>query len=650
MSGLLQSVNSTWLRRIEASRKEREPWRKTAEICTNFYQGALGFLWSKEFRAKYFDNLPAPRFKITIAKAFEFVALVGPVVYWDYAQRLVLPHKDVNITPEAFGDPRDPAVMQIYTQFIEDHMIQVNRNKTRNSLMEAYLNYAPKEQPYGGMIEDSRLAVKDALITGRGCLWTTPYSFPGSDRVLTGSFFEPSSRLFVDPDSRKSNLSDATWIARQHVEPYWVVERRFGYKDGELKSALNIKDGQDDDEYSMHYESGKTHELIVWYEVFSKCGIGTRGKGSSRVVHEAFEEKVGDYAYVCVTKGLNHPLNLKEEMLTGNEEEVIQAVNWPVPYYKDNRWPVSVLDFYPMQDGAWPIAPLAPGLGELIFLNVIMSCLMDRIYENSRNIRMILKRAGDEAIREIKSDKFNLTLEMQEAQATNIKELVSYLDMPVVNGDVFALADRVSLQFDKRVGLPDFMYGMNQGGKIMRTAADVHAKSEASSTRPEYMSRCAEKWQSEVANNERICAGWNVKGEHVRQLFGDTGAMLWDSLIANEDPEVYVRSMQCEVVANSSRRPNKEKDFDNMSRLAGYLLPALQASAQQTGDYTAFNDFVKSIGDSMDVDTRQWAVGSMPTNQNVPAGMQQPTEQEMPDMSESVLEQPLLPGMEGEMY
>jgi hypothetical protein len=634
--GLLQTINNEWLRRIDAAHKARQPWERTAELCTNFYQGSVDFMWGDDFRRKYFSNIPSPKFKITISKAFEFVALVGPTVFWDYAQRVVRPFQNIDIQPEAF-EGND----QLFQEVMASYMAEKNKNKTRCSILEAYLNYAQQEQPNGGLVADSQLAVTDALITGRGCLWSYAYSFPGSDRVLTGSFFDKSTNLFIDPDSKTPNFSDAQWIARRHCEPRELVERRFGYKPGTLRtyaSHYSETDGvtNEDDRLTLLRMGGRTEDYIVWFEVFSKCGVGTRGKLQGHALHDAFEEEIGDYAYICVAKGMQHPLNMTEKLLLKDETEVKKALDWPCPYYKDGRWPVSALDFYPSTKGPWPIAPISPGLGELIFLNVIMSCLAGRVWENSRNIKAILKQAGEDAIRELRSNQYDVTLEFNEQVTSNIQEVVSYLQTPSVNGDVFAIIDRISLMFDKRVGLPDFMYGMNQGGKITRVAADVNAKQQAVSVRPEYMSRCVEKWQAEIANNERICAGWNVRGKDVKELFGETVASLWDTLVV-EDPEVFVRNMRCTVVANSTTRPDKQEQFDKLIQLAQYLGPTLQAAAQQSGDYTQWNAFVLELGSVLGIDASNWQIPSAapppPQPQEAPVPMEQSMEQELDPMA-----------------
>lgn len=635
-AGLLQSINSEWLRRIEVARKAREPWSKTAEICTNFYQGSVDFMWGDDFRRRYFSNIPSPKFKITLAKAFEYVALVGPTVFWDYAQRVVRPYSDIDIQADVFGDDA------IYQKVMADYNREKNKNKTRCSLLEAYLNYAQQEQPNGGLVSDSQLAVTDALITGRGCLWTESYSFPGSDRKLTGSFFAPSNRLFIDPDSRMPNFSDATWIARQHIEPRWMVERRFGYKDGALKTGTTLSDDEKEmadmrDDWKLYNARGKTHDMVVWYEVFSKCGVGTRGRNASHMLHDTFESEIGDYAYLCVMKGIDHPLNLRNDILDKEVEEVKAAIDWPCPFYKDSRWPVAVLDFYPNTSGPWPIAPLAPGLGELIFLNVLISCLAGRVWENSRNIKLIMKQAGEEVISEFKSGKYDVLAEVNQQAAQSINELVSYLQTPNVNMDAFQMIELVSTQFDKRVGLTEFMYGMTQGGKVLRTAADVSAKQEAVSIRPQYMSRCVEKWQGEVANLDRLCAGWSVSGADVSDLLGDTCASLWDEMIHNEDPEVYFRGMKCTVVADSTARPNKDQEFDALIQIAQYLGPTMQSNAQATGDYSAWNEFVKALCKVRGIDATAFTIGNMPPPQaQVPPPQEQAPVQEEEVPPESV--------------
>lgn len=639
--GRLKKLTSVWLRKIEQARIAREPFRKTADICRNFYQGSCGFMWEEGFRNKYFANLPAPRFKLTIAKAFELVAITAPSLYWDYPGRTARPYARLNIQPDVFGDPNDPAVQQAYNDFIQRYESQRRVNSTRCSLMEQYLNYSQREQPNGGLVAESRLAITEALITGRGCLWTESYKYPGSERVLTRSVFDSCLRLFIDPQCTKPNLSDCGWIARQHIDDYWDVERRFNLPEGSLKNATSASvvgsaDSVDfgnstrDEYHTLKMAAGGNENKIVWYEIFSRVGVGTRLERFDDALHQAFETVVGDFAYICVAKNVNFPLNFPPSTVNEGDDAIRAALDWPVPIYRDNRWPVSILDFYEAASGPWPLAPVAMGLGELIFLNVIMSCLCDRVYMNSRNIWAVLKEAGDDIMRQIKSDDFNLVLELNGQIHQNVKELVSMIESPPVNFDVFRMIDYVSMLFDKRTGLSDSLYGMNVGGKVARTAADINFKEAATSVRPDWMARRVEDWQTSVANIERIYAGWSVQGKDLVPLFGPDAAQLWDSLISDEDPEVYVREMNMTVEANSIRKPNKFRDNENLARLAQYLIPELSRVAQQ-GDPSALNAFIKSLGDAMEQDVTEWLVPTPP-----PPPQQQP---EMPPPQEMMPEQ-----------
>src|SRR5690606_23593232 len=110
---------------------------------------------------------------------------------------------------------------------------------------ERVLNYLPREQMQKLSIE-GRYAIRDALVSGRGCLWAESYSFPASDRTLAGLFHDNPENLFIDSDCRDAGLKTATWIARKHVNTHWEVERRFNLEEGSLKrySQLSTHDAE----------------------------------------------------------------------------------------------------------------------------------------------------------------------------------------------------------------------------------------------------------------------------------------------------------------------------------------------------------------------------------------------------------------------
>jgi hypothetical protein len=488
--------------------------------------------------------------------------------------------------------------------------------------MSDYLNYTQREQPGGGLKADGQYAVTEALVKGRGVLWCETYRFPGSERYLTGNFFDSVDNLFIDPDAKRPNLTDAQWIARKHCDPYWKVERRFGLKPGTLQSKAQKKtaDRITQHEVEKTPNATATGDLIVWYEVFSKCGVGTRERGVLPSMHKAFEEVIGDFAYICVCDGVDYPLNAPPEKFEeADDEGVLQMFDWPIPFYKDGRWPCAILDFYPNPNSAWPLAPMAMGLGELIFLNTMMSVLCERSYENSRLLIAAIKGHASEAVSKIKGGGMKEVIEMNSEMQQSVNDLIQVIRLPEIGFDLFRMINMVSAMFDKRTGLSELLYGMNPGGAASRTAADINVKSEAASVRPEYMSQQVEDWQSEVANLERIAAGWAINGDDIQPLVGEYGAAMWDELVVNSDPEIFVREMRCTVESNSIRKPNKIRDNENIQRISQFLFPELSKHADITGDTEPLNNFIEDIGSAMDQDTTRWAI---------PSRQQEPSEEE----------------------
>lgn len=608
----LHSLVDVWTTRIAAANEARKPFMETAGICRGFFSGSVDYMWQRSFMTRYMSGLEAPKFQITIAKAFELVSVVGPSLMWENPGRVVKSHDKLIVEPECFGDVNDPAAQQAYMEYLEESDRDRKINKTRNSLMQNYLNYSQREQPMGGLRNASYIAIVEALVAGRGCLYPQTYTFPGSQDVLTGCFRDSVDNLFIDPDCRNADLSDCKWMTRRHEDKYWDVERRFGWKRGSLKKyataeSVDSNVANSGAEGAMWRRAGKTADVIVWYEVFSKCGAGTRLDPILAQYHDAFEQILGDFAYICVVKGMPCPLNLSHDFIESEqttEDDILRVMDWPVPYYRDGRWPVAILDFYVQPNDPWPMAPLAMGLGELIFLNVIISTLCDRVYRDSLNKTAILKDAGEEAITKLLSYQHEV-IEMNPNIAKNINDLVSNIRRDGVNSDVLAMIEYISSSFDKRTGLMDMMYGLHPGGKVTRVAADAAVQGEAVSVRPDWMRRRVEEWQTEAANLERIAAGGNVKGKTLKGLFL-SAYTLWDDLIANEDPVVYVREMRATIEANSIKKPNKVRDNENLKAMSGYMLPVLQWYASTTGNVEPLNGYFASMGDAMEQNVDEW--------------------------------------------
>ncbi len=598
----MKPIVTGWLGKINLAIKHKKPFSDVAEQCMGFFSGDIGFMWSDKFRSKFMKGGLAPKFKMTMCKAFELVALFGPVLYWKNPQRRCQTRKPLELTPDLFGD--DQNAMFMFQQQQQEQQQWMSKNRIRAQLMERYLNYTPGEMPGGGLSEHAQQAITEALVKGRGCLWTEPYEFPGSKRSLTGCFYDTVDNLLIDPDAE--SLDDAKWIARRCVHPVWQVEREYNLPEGALTNKGNLESGnsqgesEGNDFADYHRKKGETFDLLVYYKIWSKGGVGARLTGVTTELKDSFDRVVGDYAYLVVAPNVPFPLNApKAKIATALDEDVQRMFQWPIPYWTDDRWPVCVLDFYREPRNAWPIAPLKPGLGELTFMNVIVSHLANRIWSSSRDFLAILKSAATEVKDKILNGEDLAVIELNEIHGS-ITDVVQFLQHPPTNFDAWRILDRVSEIFDKRVGLSELLYALNPGDAQSRSAMDASTKQSAASVRPEYMAGRVEDWMSECARQEKFCARWFIEASDVQPLLGQTGAYLWEQHVTNVDPEIVIREMDATVEAGSVRKPNKERDQQNLNTIMPTLAPMLSAHADVTGDTRPLNALLKQWGEAIE--------------------------------------------------
>jgi len=624
---VMRDVVEGWRKRIGASlsNKDRSGFMTTAKMCEGFFSGSMGLMWSDSFRNDFLGGMPCPKFKITIAKAFELVAIMGPSVVWDAGGRVIKTRKRRTVPRSMFGEDEDQQAEQRHQLHVANMKRNMEEENFTCGLLEDYLNYGPTEQP-SGLLSEANKAITEAIVKGRGCIMVEPYTFPGSDRRLTRGEFFSVDDLFLDPDCRRADLHDCTWMARRHMTPYWELERMFDLKKDSMKfkatnestDSMAVNRSGSSGQNQSRGEIRESNDLVEWYEIFSKQGVGTRGLQSRENLDGVFQELIGDYAYLCVAKGVDHFLNLPPEKFEKKPDVAKEALAWPVPYHKDARWPIAFLDFHERPNSPWPLAPMAMGLGELIFLNVIVSCLCERVYESSRTIGLAAKSLGADVIDRLKNVDFSGWHEVPQEVVSQVDNLIKYVQTPAVNGDIFHMIEMVSAMFDKRTGLTDLVYGLNPGGKVSRSAADINIKHEAVSVRPDWMSRCAENWLTEIANLDRIAAIWSVSGGDIVGLLGEEQAAIWDQLIVGGDWEALIRQYRSTIEANSIKKPNKYRDNANIQMVIGYLLPIYKQYWEQTGDAGPLNRFLGQMAGAMEQDPEDWELPNVPPPQPPP--------------------------------
>jgi len=607
----LRPIVNGWLGKLALGLRSRKPFQQVSDQCNAFFSGAVGFMWQPEYSAKYLGGRHNPKFRITISKAFELLAIFGPMLYWNNPQRQCRPRKLMQVPPQVLQSLNDPFAMQLFQQTMQQQNGEQTSDALRAQMLETWLNYTPDMQPGGGLAGHSWLAITEALVKGRGCLWSQPYHLPATGGVCTGAFWDSVDNLLIDPDAH--TLEDAKWISRRHIKPHWEVERIFKLpKDslkgkGHLQSAYVQGETAGEDLRFLRREEGKTFDLVIYYEVFSKAGVGMRLSGMESHLKESFDELIGDYAYIVVSPDVEFPLNAYTDTVTNaTDAEIKQMFAWPSPFWVDGEWPLTVLDFYPQPNSPWPIAPMSPGLGELMFLNVMMAHLANRIWSSSRDFVAVLESAYADVEAKLKTGEDLTILKVKEVHQ-DISKVVSFLQHPPTNLDAWKIVEAISESFDRRVGLSDMLYGM--ASTQSRSSEDAQAKNQNVNIRPQWMQNKVEEWQRKVSHKERLVTRWYVEPSDVQPLLGPLGSYLWQKLITDEDPGRVISEMDVTIEAGSVRRPDKNRDAQNMSQVLPVLFPALMQYAEATADTNPLNQLMQIWGGAIDQDLSAMRMG-----------------------------------------
>ena len=362
---MFKPIVTAWTNRIEAAEKARAPWKEVVDEIVMFYGKSAAAMFKPNYQKKFWPGKVQPRFRISINLAYEWVRVMLPELMWETPHRTVKPKKIIEI-PEGLLDEQTAQMVMM------EQMSMQARAKLSGKLQEAWLNYTSREMPGNGLAGHSTLAILDMLLKGRGVKCIRPYTFPGSDRLITGCFREPPEKILIDPDAKC--MDEVRWMAVVHVEPHWEVERRFKLPNNSLAKKASLESSWSNSESNAYYVpathhiEGKSNDMVVWYEVYSKCGVGTRRTELYEPIKVHLEETVGDFAYLAICPAMPFPLNAPlQKVIKDNatSDEVRQMFDWPIPtFYKDDRWPIEFLDMYPNVDekdeaSTWPIPPLA---------------------------------------------------------------------------------------------------------------------------------------------------------------------------------------------------------------------------------------------------------------------------------------------------
>lgn len=630
---LLAGLVNMWVEKIrKAEERKKKEFQDSADEALKFYvppDGNYNWMYEGDVNGKsgVGIDVEAPSMRMTLNKVSEMVQIYGPLLYAKNPVRQVNPRTPVDLPPSAIPDP---VLLQALQQ---QEVLRAQNDQLKSDLLSGYLNWTPTELR---LKEHSDRGVREALIKGRGCLWSTVVVPAGSERKVVGSTFDSVDFLQIDPDAE--TFEDAWWIARKRCHPVWQVEKLFNLKKGSLKDKATYESWgkqAETDSQNKGYDRarGLTNDLMVYWEVYSRMGCGGRMSGSPAELANSdgqpgdmagftrtIDPIVGDFVFLVVAPGVEYPLNLPPEVQAlpmtgdGSPQDGLTAVKeklaWPVPYYLDSKspWPVSVLDFLPVPRSAWPMPLVKPAMGELRFLCWAYSFVACKIKNTLRDVVAILKEMSEQFKIQVLE---GADLSMVELDTNNrdIKECVQVLQFPQMNADIWKIIEAVEKNFDKRVGLNEVFYGQSQTQD--RSAAESQIKTQHMNIRPDDMAERVETWMTEVSRKEAVAARMLLSPKDVLPVLGLTASALWATHVSSADPAIF-RELEYRIEAGSTRKPNRDRDQANADSSMQILLPIFDKFAQGTGQLGPINALIAFWAKTRDIPPGPFMLPSPP--------------------------------------
>ena len=619
------AVCAAWRAKIVNARDHKETaFQEYANDCQAFFEGPRdwGKLMTGGALSKEGKELPLPFFQISVNKTFEFVTLFGPALYFDNPYRTARPWAPVVLPPQFFASPQE------YQAAIQQENSRVAIDGLRGVLLETVLNTT---QNNFNLTVETRQAIDEGLIKGRGCLWTELYDSPVTGFKSVRSVYDSVDNLFCDPDAER--FEEVEWIARRRVRAAWDLEQQYGLRRGSLKGQYESNDSSAlaSTSASGEYDRirGLTNDLVVYYEIWSRMGVGGRLSGFNEDWRDALEP-FGDFAYLVVAEGVPFPLNLPPDVLNdpgfqADPRVVFGRTQWPLPFYACDGWPVSALDFHRRSKGTWPLAHLRAGMGELKAINWVISFLLGKVRITSRQL-IALRRALKDDIKETVLNGKDLELIEVDDSNVPLDQIIQVLNFPEVNGDIWKVLQILEDNFDKRVGLNELMYGSG-GATQIRSASEVQARSDNMNVRPADMAKRVFEWQSQVAAKEALAARLAVTEQDVAPLLGPVVSPFWGQFVATTDLMLAANQLEYRIEAGSTQRPNRNTQIQQITAAVQTIAPILVANAQQTGDPTAINNLLSDYAKAQELDPSRYQLAAPPLPQPPAApGQSQPAQ------------------------
>lgn len=642
----LQPIVNRWKRVFASARKDRKKkFDVYADEAMAFYDGPVNHYWSSMRAGKkgaghdgfLAPDVQMPQFEMSVNRLFEAVSMFGPALYHQNPVIAVTSKDTPNVSIETYyagnvealqilamadgvqqGVITDPYIIQslqsIYQQYQQDisqtdTATIVDRDHAR--ILETIANYTQQES---SKMDESRLAITEAIITGLGLLEVKFETPPGGGPRIARSRYRSNKDLLIDPDA--SYWRDVTWIALKSCEPVNQVEEKFNLPKGSLKGKYARMSTADSSVGKKRNGDGSyagtTHDLIEYWEVYSKNGAGQNIKMSEKDTKVDGLDALGDFVYLAICEQCPYPLNLAPNVLaTGDPQLILERTSWEVPfwddYMSDGGWPICRLTFYEKPGEVWPISMVKPCLGELKFVNWCMSFIADKVAIGSKLYVGVMKEAGENIRSQLASGSGPFSvIDIERISGKSLSDTISFMKSPDFSIDIWNMLAQVNLSIDKRLGLTELMYGMS--GRQMRSAAEAQYRQQNVNIRPDDMASRVEDWLSLASTREIQAMRYLGEYEDLVPVVGPTAARVFEEQILTDEVSRITRDFRYRVEAGSARKPNHDTKIAQLTDMGQYLLPVIQ-QAMMSGVTRPYNAFMTSLGRAMDMEIDEFLLG-----------------------------------------
>lgn len=523
-------------------------------------------------------------------------------------------------------------MQQMLTQLLlpNDELTRAQRTIKR-MLLEPYLNYTPRELD---LVGESHLSLTDALVIGAGVWWNEILDTPRGR--LCGSFHDSIDHLQIDPDFPM--LRQSQWISRERVDLAWRLEERWKLPYGTLSRNRSdtfqntVRDSKADNiaiKGTEYRKSGgpatpdasgtrggdsTSNELVTYFEIYSRCGIGAKMAGAPRDLADRMD--VGDNVYLVITDACEYPLNFHPDRLEGivgpEIDDIVREIRddlqWHTPFHKDHThpWPMVMLGFHPQRHSVWPISHVRPALGEQIIIDWICCQIAARIKKAVG--KNLFKSDLDEGTRHRLFSPFHENVPIDNTDGSPLESYFMRIPPDQIPADLYQAKAMFEQGFAFRTGLfPEISGGAPD--KQMRSSFEAQMRQQLTQSRPESMAERYAIAQSLLSRNEAIMARYHVDAKAIAAFMREDYSVddptalpqigpltqLWAQLVHSDNFDDIVAEFEYRIEADSMKKPNVSDQLAAMGEAGQIAQPALMHDWQTTGDPSEINKWFGTL-------------------------------------------------------